>query len=106
MPNDPSAVLELVHRNLSVGDPKNYRVYYDTEVKDAGQSVRVGLRDVPMPFRGFRVFLDLVPNANWGHQVAYLLASEDLTKCIRYNDQFPPFGGDAPANWRPLTPES
>ena len=37
-----------------------------------------------------------------GHRVAYLLASQDLTQCVRYEDQFPPFSGDVPAHWRAL----
>jgi hypothetical protein len=99
MPADVSAVMDLVHRNLSTSDPQGYRVYYDTQIKDVGELVRVGLREVPMPFRGFRVFVDLVPNANWGHRVAYLLASENMTQCVRYDEQFPPFSGDVPVNW-------
>jgi hypothetical protein len=102
---DTHALMELVRRNLSPQEAKECRVYYDAETKDAGDRVRIGLREVPMPFRGVCVFVDLMPNANWGHRVAYLLVSKDLTQCVRYEDQFPPFSGDVPDHWRvlPLT---
>ncbi len=103
MAEDTQALAGLVRRNLSAQDAKDCRVYYDTEVKDAGQPVRVGLREVPMPFRGVCVFVDLMPNANWGHRVAYLLASQDLKHSKKYEDQFPPFGGDVPDHWRALS---
>lgn len=95
-------LMELVQRNLSPQDAKDCRVYYDTEIKDAGDPVRIGLREVHMPFRGVRVFVDLMPNANWGHRVAYLLANQDFTQCVRYEDQFPPFSGDVPDHWHAL----
>src|SRR5205085_2593087 len=47
--------------------------------------------------RGYRFLL-----LEAGHRVAYLLASQDLTQCVRYEDQFPPFSGDVPAHWRAL----
>ena len=102
---DDRALREFVQRNLSPQDAKDCRVYCDTEIKDAGTPVRIGLREVSMPFRGVRVFVDLMPNANWGHRVAYLLASQDLTHCVRYDEQFPPFSGDVPDHWQtvPLT---
>jgi hypothetical protein len=104
MREDDKALMELVRRNLSPQDTENFRVYYDTEVKNEGDPVRIGLREVPMPFRGVRVFVDLMPNANWGHRVAYLLASPDLKHCVRYEEQFPPFGADVPDEWRALPP--
>jgi hypothetical protein len=100
---DNHALKALVHRNISAEDVRDCRAYYDTEIKDAGVPVRVGLRAVPMPFRGIRVFVDLMPNANWGHRVAYLLASQDLMQSVRYDEQFPPFGGDVPDHWRAIT---
>jgi hypothetical protein len=102
MPKNDHVLTALVQRNISPEDAKDCRVYYDTEIKEAGEPVRIGLREVPMPFRGMRVFVDLMPNANWGHRVAYLLASQDLTRCVRYDEQFPPFSGDVPDHWRPL----
>jgi hypothetical protein len=102
MPEDEPALAELVRRQLSPQERTHRRAYYDTAIKGAGDSVRIGLREVAMPFRGFLVFVDLMPNANWGHRVAYLLVSEDLGQCLRYNEQFPPFGADVPAHWRAL----
>jgi hypothetical protein len=104
MPENDRTVTELV-RHLSPQEASDCRVYVDTNIKDAGDPVRIGQREVAMPFRGFVVFVDLMPNANWGHRVAYLLTSEDLTQCERYNEQFPPFGADVGDPWRvlPLT---
>jgi hypothetical protein len=100
---DDHAVMEMVRRHLSPQDGNDYRVYYDKEIKNSGEPVRIGLREVPMPCRGMRVFVDLMPGANWGHRVAYLLVSEDLAHCIRYDEQFPPFGADVPDEWRSVT---
>jgi hypothetical protein len=102
---DDTVLAALVHRNVPPKDVKDCRVFYDTAIKDAGDPVRIGLRELPMPFRGIRVFVDLMPNANWGHRVVYLLASPDLTRFVRYEDQFPPFSGDVPDHWRALSLE-
>jgi hypothetical protein len=102
MPEDNRVLTQLVRHHLSPQEASDCQVYYDTNIKRAGDPVRIGLREVAMPFRGFVVFVDLMPNANWGHRVAYFLASEDLTQCVRYNEQFPPFGADVPDQWRGL----
>lgn len=104
MHEDDRALMELVRRNLGTQDAKDFRAYYDTEVKDAGDPVGIGPREVPMPFRGVRLFVDLMPDANWGHRAVYLLASQDLKHSVRYEVQFPPFSGDVPDQWRALTP--
>jgi hypothetical protein len=102
MHEDDHALIDLVRGHLSSQDAKECRAFYDAEIKDAGDTVRIGLREVPMPFRGVRVFVDLMPNANWGHRVTYLLVSQDLTHCVQYEDQFPPFSGDPPDHWQAL----
>jgi hypothetical protein len=102
MPYDDTALAAVVYRHIPAVDVKVCRVYYDAEIKDMGDLVRVGLHEVRMPFRGIQVFVDLMPNANWGHHVTYLLVSDDLTQCVPYQEQFPPFSGDVPDRWREL----
>ncbi len=103
MQADLTNVLRLVHRYLNPAELRDSRVYFDTELKNAGEPVRVGLREISMPYRGLRVFVDLMPNANWGHHVVYLLATEDLNSCVRYDEQFPPFGSTPPQNWHAMS---
>jgi hypothetical protein len=102
MPQNDRALAELVRCHLSAQERTEGRAYHDTGIKGAGDPVRIGLREVAMPFRGFVVFVDLMPNANWGHRVAYFLVSEDLGKCLRFDEQFPPFGAEVPDHWRAL----
>jgi len=102
MLQDDRALAEFVRRHLAPQERTECRGYYDTAIKGTSDPVRIGLREVAMPFRGFLVFVDLMPNANWGHRVAYLLVGEDLGQCLRYNEQFPPFGADLPDHWRAL----
>jgi hypothetical protein len=103
MPGNHSDVMDLVCRHLSAQEVENCRIYFDTAVKETGDSVSLGLREEKMPFRGIRVFIDLMPNANWGHRAAYLLASEDFKQSVWRESQFPPFNGDPPAGWVLLT---
>jgi len=104
MGEDYTDVVDLVHRHLSPQDATNCRIYYDMAVREPGDGVGVGLREEKMPFRGIRVFIDLMPNANWGHRAAYMLASQDLKQSVWYEAQFPPFSGDPPQGWVVLEP--
>ena len=42
---DDHAVMEMVRRHLSPQDGNDYRVYYDKEIKNSGEPVRIGLRE-------------------------------------------------------------
>lgn len=99
---DEHELQKAVRRSLSADEVAHCQAFWDTLVKNEGDTVRVGLRKVPMPFDGTFVFVDMMPGANWGHSVAYLLMNRDFSKCVRHDGQFPPFSGDLPDHWRPI----
>ncbi len=96
-------ILNLVLRELSAKQTRECSVYLDSRMKEPGDEVRVGLKTMDMPFLGFLVFVDLMPMANWGHPVVYLLIKSDGTDLVRVDDQFPPFEGDSPEHFQVLS---
>lgn len=93
---------ELVLKRLRPSDKADLVVLVDTQLKPQGAKVRVGIHEVAMPAEGFYVYADLQPKANWGHPVAYFLVDAQSGKLVQINEQFPPFDGDPPANFRTL----
>ncbi len=94
--------MNLVLRELSAKQARECSIYLDSRMKEPGDEVRVGLKTMAMPFHGFLVFVDLMPMANWGHPVIYLLVKSDGTNLVRFEDQFPPFEGDSPEHFHVL----
>jgi hypothetical protein len=89
-------VLSIVLRGLTSQEKLKCRVILDTIPKTRGESVQVGRREMRMPNDGYFVFVDLIPDANWGHAVAYFLIDSETGAFERIDDQFPPFSGDPP----------
>ena len=85
-----SDLLRIVLDRLSQRQFSECNVYLDHRRKMAGELVHVALKKVPMPFPGHVVFVDLAPQANWGHPVAYFLVNDENEDTVRLDGQFPP----------------
>jgi hypothetical protein len=79
-------------------------IYLDTQLKDGGVGIQLGKREVTMPFRGYFLFVDLLPMANWGHPALGVFLSETGDQVMAVPTEFPPFFGDPPATYRQLEP--
>jgi len=55
MYKDDHRLMKLLHRNLSPQKVMDCRVYYDTEIKNEGDLLCLGLHEVPVPFCGASV---------------------------------------------------
>jgi len=78
-------------------------VYLDTQIKADGDLIQLGRRQVAMPFRGYFIFVDLLPIANWGHPALGVFLSETGDQVTSVPTNFPPFFGDPPATYRKLS---
>ena len=77
-------------------------VYFDTQLKQDGDSIPVPKETLSMPFAGYFVFVDLQPAANWSHPALGIFVSEDFTKADTVELRFPPFLGECPEQYRKL----
>ncbi len=77
--------------------------YLDTELKEQGVVIQLGKRQVAMPFRGYFLFVDLQPMANWGHPALGVFLSESGDQVMSVPTEFPPFFGNPPASYRRLS---
>lgn len=97
--SDPE-IFVLARTQLGAQWRDDARVLLERSLKPAGECIALGPHTLTMPFTGYMVFIDLIPEANWGHPAAVLCLSEDgahtqLTPC-----RFPPFFGDMPDTMR------
>ena len=56
-----------------------------------------------MPFDGYFVFVDLKPEANWGHPTLYLMVSDDGAQVDVARAEFPPYASAYPPTFHKLT---
>jgi hypothetical protein len=75
-------------------------VHWDGALRATGEQVPGVPLDWPMPFTGHFVFVDLAPEANWGHPALYLAVSPDGGRVESVAREFPPFAGDYPPSFR------
>lgn len=93
---DASTILEVVHRSLSPEQIEQSLIYWDKQVFEEGESIRIGPQPYVMPFDGTLVFVDLAPRFNWGHPCLYLLINvADLSTEV-IDASFPPYSGVFP----------
>ncbi len=83
-------ILSIVKDSLAADKSPQRKVFVDKRAKAAGDVVRTGLATTQMPFAGYVAFVDLAPDANWGHPVVYLLVDLANRNAVRVDEQFPP----------------
>lgn len=77
-------------------------IHWDTKPRAHGDPVLVGRSEQLMPFDGYYVFIDLQPEANWGHAARCLLISSDGIEVRTRDVQFPPHLGFYPDSYSTL----
>ncbi len=98
-----AAVVAIVEKQLGDAGAGCREVRWDTALRPAGATVPDGPGERTMPFDGYFVFVDLMPEANWGHPALYLLVTSDGRRVEVAHREFPPYADDYPASFRKLT---
>lgn len=84
-------IAERVTATLAPSEKETSVVYLDSEEISAGASVQVGRKTVEAPWDAYMSFVDLRPEANWGHDCRYLLVNRRTGEVKSYAASFPPF---------------
>mgnify|MGYP006335658803 CR=1 FL=1 len=93
---DEAAIVAIARRHVEQNAWTQSVVRWDRTLRSAGDLVRVDRSQRSMPFAGYLVFIDLVPQANWGHPARSLLISADGAQVQAFDVQFPPYLDDYP----------
>jgi hypothetical protein len=99
---DMNKILDVVREVLRQKPAIHARAMLDPRLHEAGDKVHIGARQIPMPFHGVRVFLDLMPRTKWDHPVVYLLIGSEAHDIARFDEDFPPADSDDWINWEIL----
>lgn len=84
-------ILTIVSKYLSEEQKQGAIIYLNKKIFKAKTEIRIGTIYREMPFCGYRVFIDLVPKANWGHPTLYLLIDEKIQQVEIIENEFPPW---------------
>jgi hypothetical protein len=90
---------ELVHivlGALSLAERSNCVMMLDSRLHRRGEVIRLGARQLTLSADSFDVFVDLMPQANWGHSAAHVLIEANSGLCRREAVSFPPEDVDTP----------
>ena len=90
---------ELVHivlGALSLAERSHCVVMLDSRLWRRGEVIRLGARQLTLPADSFDAFVDLMPQANWGHPAAHVLIDADSGIYRREEVSFPPEEVDTP----------
>jgi hypothetical protein len=87
---DKTRLLEIVRHTLSPEQLKKSLIFWDKRIHEEGETIRIGLQSVPMPFRGIMIFVDLAPDYNWAHPCLYLFFDCKAEKTQTIRASFPP----------------
>jgi hypothetical protein len=86
-------ISESALANLSAEERKSSVVYLDKRVLPKGAIAEIDRKGIRMSRPAVIVFIDLQPEANWGHDCRYLLIDSETGKLRSINGRFPPFLG-------------
>lgn len=89
-------LVRIVLGALSLAEQSNCVVLLDTRLRRRGEVMRLGARELTLPADSLDVFVDLMPQANWGHPAAHVLIDAHSGSYRREDVSFPPVGVDTP----------
>lgn len=76
---------------LSTREQDKSVIYLDTKELPAGSIIDIDGSEVRLPWKGTLVFIDMEPQANWGHSCRYLLFDRTSGEMLSFEAQFPPY---------------
>ena len=89
-------LVRIVLGALSPAERSNCVVMLDSRLRRRGEVLRLGARQLTLPADSFDVFVDLMPQANWGHAAAHVLIDANSGLYRREEVSFPPEDVDTP----------
>ena len=95
-------ILAISRQHVEAPRQADCQIHWDTRPRAAAEPVVLGRNEQPMPFDGYFVFIDLLPQANWGHPARCLLIRSDGGEVQSHDVEFPPHFGDYPPSFRTL----
>jgi len=93
-------VREIVLEGLTSEERDQSIIFWDKKPIEKGETIRVGRESIEMPFRGYMVFVDLAPKANWSHPCLYILIDAETHEIQTRKGAFPPYYGKYPESYR------
>ncbi len=99
---DGEIVLSIVQKKLSDKEKTEAIIYWDESPLETGDVIKAGNQPIQMPFKGYMVFIDLEPKANWGHATYYGLIESNTGEIQLVKREFPPYSGQAPPSYKVL----
>ena len=97
MPLTWNEITERVLASLSTEEIGSSVVYLDAQLLPAESPITIDRTQRHMPWPGMIAFVDLDPEANWGHDCRYLLVNQETGELRSIDARFPPFLGGASA---------
>jgi hypothetical protein len=95
-------LVEIVRAQLGDAVLAKSIVYLSTGPLQAGLTLECGDVAVEAPWNADVVFVDLAPEANWGHACCYFAIRVDADEALRFPAQMPPFLKAGSASFRLL----
>lgn len=97
---DEDDIAAIVRAHLSAREAASSIVRVDMTPRPAGATLQLGPKRYEMPFDGYFVFVDLLPQANWSHRARVLLVGHGAD-IETFDVGFPPFPDAAyPPNFK------
>lgn len=96
MNNLSHKILDIALENVPAELRDESIIFWNQTLFRKGDNIHAGQREHTFPFCGYHVFVDLMPQANWGHPVLHLFIDEYLENVKVIKDQFPPWFDDLP----------
>lgn len=86
------AALSLALSALQPGtSAEEVTVYFDERALATGDIINTGAKSIIVGQTSHMIFIDLVPQANWGHPCLYILMGVDGKGLVREDGTMPPF---------------
>lgn len=90
-------------RELTDDERRGGVAYVDEREVSPGEAVQVDGKSIPVRHRTAVLFVDRVPQANWGHSSRYLLVDLVDERVESIESQFPPFLRRVPQTLRVIS---
>jgi hypothetical protein len=91
MPLTIQQISERALATLSSREKESSVLYLDAAGTKAGALIEIDRQQVPAPWDSFVVFIDLQPQANWGHRCRYLFINRQTGDAKIVEASTPPF---------------
>ncbi len=93
-------LVEIILNTISSEERQSSIIYWDEKPIEKGKMIKLGPKQIEMPFNGVMLFVDLEPKANWGHSAIYFLVNNNMQDIKVIKATFPPYLKNYPPSYR------